>query len=180
MAFLDRFTPDDVLPDVYAVTPEKCARLGIRAVVFDIDNTLAPYEVSAPDERLKAHLRSFPEAGISIALVSNNKPERVEIFNRELGFFAQPDAHKPSKRALAGVLAHFAPLSGQEILFVGDQLFTDVLTARKNGIRAITVPPIQPRENWFFRLKRALEKPVMRRYRRLEKQRKTEQIEKRK
>lgn len=167
MRLWDRFTPDEVFPDVYAVTPEYCRQKGVRAVVFDIDNTLAPYEISTPDERLVTHLKAFPAAGIKVALVSNNHPDRVELFNRDLGFFAQPDAHKPKKDALKGVLAYFAPVTGREILFVGDQLFTDVLTARKNGVRAVTVPPIQPRENLFFRFKRALEKPLMRRYYRL-------------
>ena len=167
MGLWDYFTPDDILPDVYAVTPTKCAEAGVRAVVFDIDNTLAPYEVPEPDEKLAAFLHSFSEAGIRVALVSNNKPERVERFNRALGLFAQADAHKPNKGALSSVLAYFAPLSGREILFVGDQLFTDVLTARKNGVRAVTVPPIQPRENFFFRCKRALEKPFVRRFYRL-------------
>lgn len=167
MSLWDFFTPDEILPDVYAVTPDTCRALGVGAVIFDIDNTLAPYEVPEPDEKLAAHLRSFPAAGIAVALVSNNHPERVERFNRELGFFARPDAHKPNKSALAPVLAHLAPLAGREVLFVGDQLFTDVLTARRNGVRVFTVPPIQPRENLFFRFKRALEKPLIRRYYRM-------------
>ena len=164
MGLWDRFLPDDVLPDVYGVTPSFCAERGIRAVVFDIDNTLVPYDVPVPDEKLKAHLLSFPAAGIGVALVSNNKKERVETFDRDLGFFAVADAKKPNRDALAPVLAHFSPHAGQAVLLVGDQLFTDVLTARKNGVRVVTVPPIKPRENLFFRFKRALEKPLYRRF----------------
>ncbi len=171
MAFLDRFLPDGTAPDVYAVTPEICAAAGIRAVVFDIDNTLVPYDVAVPDEKLKTHLLSFPLAGILVAFVSNNHAERVETFNRDLGFFAVPEAKKPKKSALAPILASFAPFAGQEVLLVGDQLFTDVWTARKNGVRVVTVPPVKPRENLFFRFKRVLEKPLYRQYDRRQKKR---------
>ncbi|MBQ3865267.1 MAG: YqeG family HAD IIIA-type phosphatase [Clostridia bacterium] len=172
MKVLDLFLPDEAVENVYAVTPAFCAGMGVEAVVFDVDNTLVPYDVAQPDGRLKEHLLGFPAAGIPVALVSNNSRERVEIFDRDLGFFAVPDAHKPKKSALAPVLAHFS-LPPERVLLVGDQLLTDVLTARRNGMRAVVVPPVKRRENLFFRFKRMLEAPLMRRYRRLRARRKT-------
>ena len=59
--------------------------------------------------------------------------------------------------------------SREEILFVGDQLLTDVWIAKRYGLRAVVVEPIQKRENWFFRFKRVLEKPFVAIYRRREK-----------
>ena len=162
------FVPDLMCQTVYDIPFPAFEEKGIRLVVFDIDNTLVSYETPTPPEKLKSFLSGFAQRGIQVALVSNNSPERVALFNEELGFFAVPDAHKPLKKALAPVLQNFS-LSKDEILFVGDQLLTDVWIAKRYGLRAVVVEPIQKRENWFFRFKRVLEKPFVAIYRRREK-----------
>ncbi len=156
--------PDLMCPTVYDIPFHSFEEKGLRLVIFDIDNTLVSYETPEPDEKLKSFLRDFSRRGVEVALVSNNSPDRVEKFNRELGFFAVPDAHKPSKNALAPVMKRF-PVSRDEILFVGDQLLTDAWTARLWDLPAVVVEPIQKRENLFFRFKRLLEKPFVGIYR---------------
>ena len=161
--------PDLMCPTVYDIPFQKFEKKGLRLVIFDIDNTLVSYETPEPNAKLKEFLLDFANRGVRVALVSNNSPERVEIFNRELGFFAIPDAHKPSKKALQAVMEHFS-VPKEEILFVGDQLLTDAWTARLWDLRTVIVEPIQKRENLFFRFKRLLEKPFVRIYRRREKE----------
>ncbi|MBR4288998.1 MAG: YqeG family HAD IIIA-type phosphatase [Clostridia bacterium] len=156
--------PDLMCQTVYDIPFRSFEEKGLRLVIFDIDNTLVSYETPEPDEKLKRFLRDFSRRGVEVALVSNNSPQRVERFNRELGFFAVPDAHKPSKNALESVMKHFS-IPKEEILFVGDQLLTDAWTARLWDLRAVVVEPIQKRENLFFRFKRVLEKPFVRIYR---------------
>jgi predicted HAD superfamily phosphohydrolase YqeG len=49
---------------------------------------------------------------------------------------------------------------------VGDQLFADVMAARLAGLASILVRPIHPEEEpWFTRLKRPLERVLLRRLR---------------
>ena len=49
--------------------------------------------------------------------------------------------------------------------FLGDQIFTDVLSARNLGIKiALLVPPIKDKLTLFFRFKRWMEKPIIRKY----------------
>ena len=55
---------------------------------------------------------------------------------------------------------------GQNTLFVGDQIFTDVYGANLAGIRTILVKPIHPKEEIQIVLKRYLEKIVLYFYRR--------------
>ena len=50
-------------------------------------------------------------------------------------------------------------------LFVGDQLFTDILGANWLGIQTVLVKPINPKEEIQIVLKRYLEKPVLYCYR---------------
>jgi predicted HAD superfamily phosphohydrolase YqeG len=52
----------------------------------------------------------------------------------------------------------------EKMIFIGDQLFTDVWGARRAGLFSILVKPINPREEIQIVLKRFLEKPVLRSY----------------
>lgn len=132
-------------------------------MLSDIDNTLAPYEMPVPDERIKAWIRELEDNGIRIALISNNSKERVETFNASLGLAAYPDSKKPSKKRLSAALDELGA-ERESCAVLGDQLFTDVLAARNLGVRAIVVPPIKDKKTLLFRFKRALEKPIMKRY----------------
>lgn len=155
--------PDLMCDTVHSIPFSDFLEKGIRIAVFDIDNTLVPYDVPIPDEKVRSLLLSVKKMGFQVALVSNNSPERVERFNETLGFFAVPDSHKPLKRALRPVLEHFG-VSAKEVLLVGDQLLTDVLTARICGASTVAVSPIKKVENRFFRFKRWIEKPFIRAY----------------
>lgn len=159
--------PDLMCENVFEIPFDSFLEKGVKLVVFDIDNTLVPYDVADPYEKLKSFLFSLKEKGVELAFVSNNTPERVERFNREFGFFATPDAHKPLRRALSPAIEHFGVLPG-ELLLVGDQLLTDVLTARIWGAHAVAVSPIKKVESRFFRFKRQIEKPFVKKYRKLQ------------
>lgn len=155
--------PDLICETVYRIPFSECYEKGIRAIAFDIDNTLASYDTPEPDEKLKDFLFSLRDTGFSIAFVSNNDDARVNRFNASLGFFALPDSHKPLTGGLKRVMKEFG-VEKKELLMVGDQLLTDCLCARLAGVSVVTVPPIQPVENRFFRFKRSIEKPFIRAY----------------
>lgn len=155
--------PDLICETVYDIPFSDYYKKGIRAIAFDIDNTLVSYDTPEPDERLSDFLFALRDAGFSVAFVSNNSAERVERFNASLGFLALPDSHKPLPSALKRVIKTFG-VKKNEFLMVGDQLLTDALCARLTGVDVVTVPPIQPVENRFFRFKRQIEKPFIRAY----------------
>ena len=48
---------------------------------------------------------------------------------------------------------------------LGDQLLTDTLAAHRLGLISIIVPPIKDKSNAFFKFKRRLERPYIRKYR---------------
>ncbi len=136
---------------------------GVRSLIIDIDNTLAPYEVAEPDERTFRWFGELRAAGIGAALVSNNDRARVERYNSRLALPAYYDCHKPSRKYLIKAMADIDAEPGST-LFLGDQIFTDVVAARRMGLRAAVVPPIKDKKTVFFRFKRLMERPIMRRY----------------
>ena len=163
---LDFLTPDRMFGKYDDITPGFLAAEGKRAIVADIDNTLAPYEQPDPDERFRKWLTAMQEAGIGVALVSNNEAERVERFNRDLGLPAYSKCGKPSPKYILAALSDLG-VEPSDAVFLGDQIFTDVAAAKRAGMTALIVPPIKDKKTLFFRFKRLCEKPVIRRYRRL-------------
>ena len=75
------------------------------------------------------------------------------------------DAQKPSPRGVHRCIEAFG-LPPEQVLFVGDQIFTDCLAAHRAGVDCYLVKPIKSKETFFFRLKRAFEKPFLSIYRR--------------
>lgn len=165
MIFQNYLIPD-IFTESYAnVTPQLLGGLGVRALICDIDNTLAPYESLDPPPDVLRWCREMQAHGIRIAFVSNNDAERVERFNRPLGYPAYAKAGKPSGKFIRQAMANLdADVTTTAVL--GDQLFTDALAARLCGVTAIIVPPIRDKKTLFFRLKRRMERPYLNEYRR--------------
>lgn len=165
MGFFQLFVPDRCLSSFADVTPSFLQENGIAALACDIDNTLVTYDDAVPTEAVLHWLETLVSAGISVGFLSNNHLQRVERFCQDLPvkLFAAPDAKKPSCKALYRFLqdAHVTP---KQTAVLGDQIFTDVLMAKRLGCRAFLVPPIQDRTDWFHRLKRRGERPFLRRY----------------
>lgn len=167
----EHFLPDFMFDKFDDVTPQFLAEQNIRYLLVDIDNTLAPYEEPVPNARVCAWVDAMRLCGVSILLVSNNKKDRVEVFNKALGLPCFWDCHKPSPKRLVRYAATIGAVIS-ETAALGDQIFTDVWGAKSIGARAILVPPIRDKKTLFFRFKRALEKPFLRRFRKREEKKK--------
>lgn len=158
------FVPDIMFDNALDISPDLLIAKGIRAVVLDIDNTLVTYGVAEPTEEVIAWIDTLKNAGLGVAIASNNHAPRVELFNEKIGVFATCESKKPSARAVKAACEHFG-VQPSETAVIGDQIFTDVWCARNAGALAILVKPIPYPENLFFKCKRVLEKPFIRAYR---------------
>ena len=156
-------TPDYMFDTFDQVTPEFLASIGIKALLIDIDNTLAPYEQPEPDDRIKNWFKALSCAGIKASLVSNNHPPRVELFNKDLGLDAYPDSGKPGVRTNIIAMEKMGSDTTNTAV-LGDQLLTDALAGHRLGLVAIIVPPIKDKTTLFFRFKRWIEKPYVKKY----------------
>lgn len=138
---------------------------GIKGIVLDVDNTLEPYENPLPTEHVVVWLDSLRQNGIKAAIVSNNNSERIDLFNRDLGLPAYSKSGKPFKKNILKAMADMGTTPENTIL-MGDQVFTDTWAAHNAGIPAILVPPIKDKTDPLTRFKRLLEKPVLKKYER--------------
>ena len=162
------FVPDYMFDTFDQLSADFLASINIKAVISDIDNTLEPYENPVPSERVLQWLASLREKGIACAFVSNNNKERVEKFNAELGLAAFYKAGKPFARNVKEAMKTLGVTADNTIL-LGDQVFTDVWAARNAGIKACLVPPIKDKTDLLTKFKRLLERPVLKKYRKIKK-----------
>lgn len=152
--------PDMMFQTIYEITPEFLNEQGKKAILFDIDNTIAPYEVITPTKEMKVYFKNLEDNGFRMAFVSNNKKERVHIFNLDLGYFYVHSARKPFSTGVRACIKHLE-LPKEQIAYVGDQIFTDCLAAHGAGLEFYMVAPISKKETRFFKIKRFFERPFI-------------------
>ncbi len=151
--------PRGVYPSVTALDPESLWAKGIRLVLADLDNTLAPYRVVTPAPGVAAWKAALEARGIHLFILSNNrKAERVQRYAQALGVPYQDHSGKPFP---AGYLRAMERMGArpEETAMVGDQIFTDVLGANAVGAVSLLVEPVQMAGNPFRYIRYAIETP---------------------
>ncbi len=153
------YTPFLRLRRYTQVTPALLREMGINGVITDLDDTLAARNVFLPDEDVQAWVKGLIDAGIKVCIVSNNHKKRTEDFATPLGLSCFYEALKPSKKAIFKALDHLQ-LPKDEVIILGDQLFTDMTVANRCKMKGILVDPVGTYGGWFVHFKRKLEIPL--------------------
>jgi HAD superfamily phosphatase (TIGR01668 family) len=133
--------PDIRLNSVFELTPELLKAKNIRLLFLDLDNTLSKYGNGEPSGELRAWLDMIRGAGIKPFILSNNRGARPENFAGVLDVKFAGKAKKPNPKALLEILREQG-YKKSEAALAGDQIFTDILCAKRGGILAVAVKPI--------------------------------------
>ncbi len=157
------FYPDIDYENVYDIPFEKLHYAGIRGVIFDVDNTLVRHGYPA-DEKIKSLFDKLRSLDIKTCLVSNNKNNRVESFAKEVNSIYIADAKKPFKKNYLKAI-ELMNVDKEKVVFVGDQIFTDIWGAKRCKIYSILVKPIHIKEEIQIVIKRFFENIVLHFYR---------------
>lgn len=140
------------------LSAERLARLGIRALLLDVDCTLKRYTEPMPAQDVLDWLEAMRRAGIFLCLLSNGKAPRIAKTAERLGLPYIALALKPLPRGCRRALAEFH-LKAEETAMVGDQLLADVVAGNLAGLTTILITPIHPEEEHVYtRIKRPFEK----------------------
>jgi len=163
LAILKNLFPDQYLDSVYSIDYDALQNAGITNLLFDIDNTLSPFDIADPYPETIELFANLQRRGFKIGLLSNNHHARVEAFNAELQIPCVAKARKPGRLGLTRAMEQLGANSSNTAL-IGDQVFTDVWCAKRNGLLSILVRPLSERDEPLVKLKRTLEKFVIRMY----------------
>ena len=135
--------PDYSFPDICKVTPEFLKEKGIRLLLLDLDNTMAPYGTVVPTREIAEWAENIRKSGVkTFILTNNNGSERVKALSEALGMGYIMGARKPLVTGINRALEKLG-YSREETALAGDQIFTDVLAANCAGITSIVVRPIK-------------------------------------
>jgi HAD superfamily phosphatase (TIGR01668 family) len=153
---LEKCYPDIIYDSIYEIDTDALKNKGITGLLFDIDNTLVKPDIKQPDVRLVKWLASLKEQGFKLCILSNAGKKRVRAFSKGLDIHAINNAGKPSKKGFLKAMGILG-LTSREICMIGDQLFTDVLGAKRLGIYSVFTKPIVLFEVFTVMLKRPFE-----------------------
>ena len=140
-------------------------RHGIRALLLDVDNTLTGDNSQEIKPEVMDWLERQRAAGLRLFVISNNHELRVAPFANRLGLGYIADAAKPKKKVALAKMKEFG-VSPRQTALIGDQLFTDILCGNLCGCMTILVEPYAEEGYGLYRIKRPLEKPLLRLYHR--------------
>ncbi len=150
--------PDYSFKSICAVTPDFLKRLGIRLLLLDLDNTMAPYGTLEPTEEIAGWAENIKANGVELFIVTNNRGSvRVDSLASAFGVDYIKGANKPFSAGIRKALEQF-DRKPEETALAGDQIFTDILAANCAGVVSIVVEPIKIR-NPLLNVRYALEAP---------------------
>lgn len=155
----NKFYPDAYKNSAYEIDYNELYQKGYRAILFDIDNTLVPHGAPA-DQKAIELFDMLHRIGFTTRLLSNNKEPRVKSFADQVQSDYCYKAGKPSSKNYLNSMK-ILKTNQKNTLFIGDQIFTDILGAKNAGIKTILVRPIDKREEIQIVLKRIPEKLIL-------------------
>lgn len=160
---MDFLYPDEYVKSVHDIDYDQLFLDGYKGIMFDVDNTLVPYDLMEAPQEIKTLFGRLQNLGFKISLVSNNNHERVYKFNERLNVYAYPRANKPLTKNLGRAMKKMECECHQTV-FVGDQLFTDVWAGNAMKFHTVLVKPIQDKEQLITKVKRGLESLILNRF----------------
>lgn len=159
-------TPDIYLGHVSQVSPELLNERGIKALILDVDNTLTRHNSQELTKEVENWVKTMRENGFHLMIASNNNVARIEPFSKKIGIKAIPNSMKPLPIGYRKAQKEWN-LPSDQIAVVGDQVYTDIAGANICGMLSVMVKCFQPETHVFFKLKRFLERPVLKHYARI-------------
>lgn len=152
--------PDLVVRSVHDVDYAALRQRGIRALVYDLENTLCPWREWDLDAQTRALLRGLRERQMQIAILTNARVPPDHPLVRELGevgILVVTSARKPSRRGFCRTLAVLG-IGPQEAAMIGDQLLTDVMGGKRSGLYTVLVDPLGPEDSCSTKVNRWVER----------------------
>jgi len=131
--------PDETAATIFDVDFDRLSSAGTTVLLFDLDGTLGrgrPDRLAPPVDALFERLTAM---GFRIGILSNRRTRRGPIVASLNGRFPTVfRAGKPARRAFHRILSEMNALPDDAVM-IGDRRLTDVLGARRVGIRSILV-----------------------------------------
>ena len=157
---MENYIPDIYVKSIYYIDYEKLKERGIKCILFDLDNTIAPLSLKQPNKKIKELIEKLKKLGFKVIIFSNSGKTRLKPFKDELEVDCAFSCKKPMRNKFDLILKEYK-FEISEVVIVGDNIITDVLGGNKVGITSILVNPISTKEKPTTKICRIYEKHIM-------------------
>ena len=164
----NKFIPYDVYESIYKIDYEKLKDDNKKVIIFDLDNTIMPYHIKKPTEKVIQFMQSLVSDGFSVIIMSNNHKKRISRISEAIGVDYIYGAKKPFKSGYLKVFKKFHHLKRKNFVCVGDQIITDVFGANRVHVDCVLVKPILlENEHWYTKLNRITERLIINHFKKI-------------
>lgn len=159
---MNKHLPTYVYESIYNIDFNALYAKGKRVILFDLDNTIATYNELEPTTKHIEFRNMLYNIGFKVFIVSNNKGKRINKFTKQFivdGSLLK--ANKPFPKKTNTYLDKLK-INKEEVIFVGDQILTDIVCANRVGIDSILVKTIdKSSQKWYTKINRLREKHII-------------------
>lgn len=155
--------PDMYKKTIYDINYKKLKELNKKYLFFDLDNTIISYKETVPTKENIELFNKLKKMGFSCFLFSNSFSDRLKKIRDILDVEMYYNSMKPLNKNYKKILKKY---NKDECVFIGDQLMTDVLGAKKNNMFVILVDRIGTYEPITTKFWRFFEKIILKKYKR--------------
>lgn len=161
--FFRRFYPTYIYEKVEDIPYELIEKESIELIMLDMDNTLIDNNKKY-NKQLKEWIKNMGDHNVKLCILSNSPfGDKVKQIANELNMSYEFNATKPLLKGFKKVIAQHNIPKGR-VLMIGDQIFTDVWGGNRVGVKTILVTPINKQESILSKVKRPLEKIILKKY----------------
>lgn len=156
MALYQKCIPHAYAASIFDIDYKKLKKQGIRALFFDLDNTIIAYDETELDEKHLALIQELKN-DFHIIVLSNTSYQRVSLALKHADVLFIWHATKPLKRGFKQAIKKIN-VQAEEVAMIGDQLMTDILGGNRLGMNTILVRSVKRKsDRWTTKINRKLE-----------------------
>lgn len=138
--------PDSYYASIYDIDYDLLMKQKIDTILFDIDNTITKVDdLNVPQETINL-FENLKTKNFKLLIFSNNHVERAQPISKILDVKMLADAGKPQKEAYDKALK-ILDSKKEDTVAIGDQILSDIVGAKKYGIKSILVDQLSEENN---------------------------------
>ncbi|MDD3241529.1 MAG: YqeG family HAD IIIA-type phosphatase [Bacilli bacterium] len=159
---MNKYYPRMYKKNIQEIPYEKLKKIGIKCLVFDLDNTIALIDQEDVNKETLNLFEKLKKEFI-VVIISNNYKKRVMPYSNKLGVDYVSFAMKPSTRGLKKISKKYK-LKPVEMAMIGDQIMTDIKSGNVFGSSSILVDPLGIKDLKITSFNRYLENKVIKKF----------------
>lgn len=154
------FKPDKSFNSILEIKTLDFESRKIKGIIFDLDDTITPLNTLEIPEDIIMWFKNITQK-FKVYIVSNTHDiDRVRKISEILNISGIANAKKPRVKFIKQVIKDMN-LNYEEVVIIGDRVFTDIYCGKKLGLKTFLVEPLSDRASFIIRWLRKIERGII-------------------